>query len=197
MSVSRGNHRCASPDIGVAPTRSLLPILPRLYGYPRGTSTAYAYIEFIAPVGAASSEQLQQHRARVAPLMPSRCDANLAAAGRLPCFARRAGRSPARSAARCRRSRSWRTVGLGEACEGHRHCARVGNSTWRTEPLSLTSTRGIDIHLLAREPPAGNGPAARGLLRNRSTRNRDRGNRPDGDGGLGGCAHGGRALGCL
>jgi len=127
MSVSRGNHRCASPDIGVAPTRSLLPILPRLYGYPRGTATAYAYIEFIAPVGAASSEQLQQHRARVAPLMPSRCDANLAAAGRLPCFARRAGRSPARSAARCRRSRSWRTGGLGEACEGHRHCARVGN----------------------------------------------------------------------
>jgi hypothetical protein len=129
MSVSRGNHRCPSPDIGVSPTRSLLPILPRLYGYPRGTSTAYAYIEFIAPVGAASSEQLQQHRARVAPIMPSRRDANLAAAGRLPCLARRAGRLPARSAARCRRSRSWRIArpahgGLCPALTPRRACRR-------------------------------------------------------------------------
>src|ERR1700742_968621 len=63
MSVSRGDNRRASPDVGMARIGSLLLILTRLYGYPRGTSTAHAYIE----------------RARIAPLLTSRCDAHLAA----------------------------------------------------------------------------------------------------------------------
>jgi hypothetical protein len=70
------------PTSVVARIGSHVPILARLYGYPRGTCTALPTSKFISP--ALPHLSSFNSTACIAPLLASCCDAHLAAGGGFP-----------------------------------------------------------------------------------------------------------------